>query len=47
MSHFVISDKEIDIIELSQQFTSPNAGAISTFQGIVRNNNLNKEHFYD
>ena len=43
MNHFIISEDEISIVEFNQQFKNPNAGAISSFQGIVRNNNLGKD----
>jgi len=43
VNHFIISEDEISIVEFNQQFKNPNAGAISSFQGIVRNNNLGKD----
>ena len=43
MNSFIISEDEINIVEYNQQLTNPNAGAISSFQGSVRNNNLGKE----
>ena len=43
MNNFIISQDEIDFFSLNQQFKNPNAGAISSFQGVVRKNNLGKE----
>jgi molybdopterin synthase catalytic subunit len=43
VNHFIISEDEINIVEFNKQFKNPNAGAISSFQGIVRNNNLGKD----
>ena len=43
MNSFIISEDEINIVEYNQQLRNPNAGAISSFQGSVRNNNLGKE----
>ena len=43
MNNFIISQDEIDFVGLNQQFKNPNAGAMSSFQGVVRKNNLGKE----
>ncbi|MBT3993420.1 MAG: molybdenum cofactor biosynthesis protein MoaE [Gammaproteobacteria bacterium] len=43
MNNFIISQDEIDFFALNQQFKNPNAGAMSSFQGVVRKNNLGKE----
>jgi molybdopterin synthase catalytic subunit len=43
VNSFIISEDEINIVEYNQQLRNPNAGAISSFQGIVRNNNLGKD----
>ena len=43
MNNFIIIQDEINFVELNQQFKNPNAGAMSSFQGVVRKNNLGKE----
>jgi len=43
VNNFIISQDEIDFFSLNQQFKNPNAGAISSFQGVVRKNNLGKK----
>jgi molybdopterin synthase catalytic subunit len=43
VNNFIIIQDEINFVELNQQFKSPNAGAMSSFQGSVRKNNLGKE----
>jgi len=43
VNNFIISQDEIDFVGLNQQFKNPNAGAMSSFQGVVRKNNLGKE----